>query len=355
MIPELHEKLVDRIGATVRLRKTSAHEWAGPCPKCGGKDRFRVNDERGWFCRQCCGDPASGGHWGDYADFTKFAFGWELRDTLKAMGLNRHITAQEMQALEQERARNEAQQRREEAITQSEVWACLTHEADYLKYHRIMNESVEALALWQDRGLSFDWPDMFMLGYCPSKIWKSGDEYFECASLTIPYLRAIYDEMNEVIVETRCIGLRHRLLMDNPPGGKYRPHMAGAGNHLYFTQPRQSRIDGGGLLIVEGEIKAMVVEANLWTGGIAGDSEPIFPELSVVGIPGKSYKPEWIQQFRQARRVWICLDPDARTEAMRLREQIGNIAHVILLPEKIDDLLNAGIIDQRELLDLFRN
>lgn len=34
------------------LRRESASELAGPCPKCGGADRFHV--QRGWFfCRQC--------------------------------------------------------------------------------------------------------------------------------------------------------------------------------------------------------------------------------------------------------------------------------------------------------------
>jgi len=34
----------------------------GPCPVCGGKDRFRFDDKDGrgtWFCSQC--DPQSGG------------------------------------------------------------------------------------------------------------------------------------------------------------------------------------------------------------------------------------------------------------------------------------------------------
>lgn len=35
-------------------RKTAAGEYEGPCPRCGGSDRFVVNDrERWWFCRQC--------------------------------------------------------------------------------------------------------------------------------------------------------------------------------------------------------------------------------------------------------------------------------------------------------------
>ena len=62
--------LVDFIGTTTTLKKQAAREWAGPCPKCGGRDRFRVTDT-GWFCRKCTGEPGSGGHWGDALDFVQ--------------------------------------------------------------------------------------------------------------------------------------------------------------------------------------------------------------------------------------------------------------------------------------------
>jgi hypothetical protein len=43
------------------LRKESGREWAGPCPRCGGDDRFHVNagaaGEGWWFCRQCHSKP----------------------------------------------------------------------------------------------------------------------------------------------------------------------------------------------------------------------------------------------------------------------------------------------------------
>lgn len=42
-----------------RVASTGGGEWAGPCPFCGGKNRFRVqpNHQAGgiWFCRQCTG------------------------------------------------------------------------------------------------------------------------------------------------------------------------------------------------------------------------------------------------------------------------------------------------------------
>jgi DNA primase len=53
----------------VRLKKiatTRDGEFAGPCPFCGGRDRFRVQPQEGlWFCRQCSPD----GRWQDAIAF----------------------------------------------------------------------------------------------------------------------------------------------------------------------------------------------------------------------------------------------------------------------------------------------
>ena len=49
--------ILDLIGEDTRLRRVAATgggEWAGPCPFCGGRDRFRVWPERGrYWCRRC--------------------------------------------------------------------------------------------------------------------------------------------------------------------------------------------------------------------------------------------------------------------------------------------------------------
>lgn len=37
-----------------RVSRTQGGEYAGPCPLCGGRDRFRVQPQRGrWLCRYC--------------------------------------------------------------------------------------------------------------------------------------------------------------------------------------------------------------------------------------------------------------------------------------------------------------
>ena len=51
------DDLLALIGRDTELRRvasTHGGEYAGPCPWCGGRDRFRVWPERGrWWCRQC--------------------------------------------------------------------------------------------------------------------------------------------------------------------------------------------------------------------------------------------------------------------------------------------------------------
>src|SRR3990167_7590629 len=50
--------LVDLAGRYTTLEKETPGEWAGPCPKCGGDDRFHVK-AKSFFCRHCF--PLPGG------------------------------------------------------------------------------------------------------------------------------------------------------------------------------------------------------------------------------------------------------------------------------------------------------
>jgi len=60
---------------------TSRH---GPCPACGGKDRFRYDDQGGrgtWICSQGGGEPAAG----DGFALLEHVHGWGFRDALAAV------------------------------------------------------------------------------------------------------------------------------------------------------------------------------------------------------------------------------------------------------------------------------
>jgi hypothetical protein len=80
-IDELKRRL-PRLETTVpNLFSKTASEMAGPCPKCGGKDRFIINtaDQRFW-CRQC--------KWhGDVIDYNCFDEGLDLKGLMQAYGV----------------------------------------------------------------------------------------------------------------------------------------------------------------------------------------------------------------------------------------------------------------------------
>jgi hypothetical protein len=49
-----------RLGLHAALKRAS-HEWVGPCPACGGRDRFQLNESKGVFlCRHCTPDGGDG-------------------------------------------------------------------------------------------------------------------------------------------------------------------------------------------------------------------------------------------------------------------------------------------------------
>jgi DNA primase len=81
--------LADLIGRDVRLKKvatTRGGEWAGACPFCGGRDRFRVQPEKGlWFCRQC----SPSGRWQDAIAFVMRRDGVPFAEACRILGASR--------------------------------------------------------------------------------------------------------------------------------------------------------------------------------------------------------------------------------------------------------------------------
>jgi phage/plasmid primase-like uncharacterized protein len=73
------------VARDTRLRKvagTGRGEWAGPCPFCGGRDRFRVQPVLGsWWCRQCGGE-----RWQDVVDYVVRRDGVSFVEACRLLG-----------------------------------------------------------------------------------------------------------------------------------------------------------------------------------------------------------------------------------------------------------------------------
>lgn len=70
-----------------RVASTNGGEYAGPCPFCGGVDRFRVQPRAAhggrWWCRQCSPDQ----RWRDAIAYVRQRDGLELPAACAALGI----------------------------------------------------------------------------------------------------------------------------------------------------------------------------------------------------------------------------------------------------------------------------
>lgn len=92
----------------------------GPCPACGGKDRFRFDDNDGrgsWFCNQC--DPHAGDGFALVMNVRGCPFPEALRLVAGVLGLDASTTM-DRAALKRERTKRE-HVRRERARKQEQI------------------------------------------------------------------------------------------------------------------------------------------------------------------------------------------------------------------------------------------
>lgn len=264
----------------ITLKKVGRDEYAGPCPWCGGDDRFHVWGLGNYWCR-----PGPG-HCG--------AEGW----VDKLAGKTKPTKEQR---LEWRVARLEArQQEHERRLTLLEQMAQST---DHLQYHEGLTD--EAMGYWLTEGITEQSIGQYLLGYCPRcPTFPASDSY------TIP-----------VVNGGKLENIRHRLC--KPNGGKYRPHMAGLGTQLFnadlLDEARQR------VLVVEGAKKAIVM------------TQSGFPAVGVMGK--RSFRREWLDRFAKVQVVYIALDPDAKESAERLAGLFNGRARVVDFPVKPDDCI----------------
>lgn len=196
------DKAQDALG--ILLRRHSAGEVHGSCPKCGGDDRLIVWIHGKYWCRQC-----------------QFTGMWLGEDEAK-----------------EERRRYQAQRRQRER--QAELDLMLNGQAIWRIYHEACLANPDALAAWEESGIVESDIRKWGLGYC-----GSCPSYPDSPSLTIP-----------VWWNAKLHDLRHRLLKPPEDGGKYRTEFPGVMPHLFNLD----RVKGRRFLVVEGEKKVIVLE-----------------------------------------------------------------------------------------------
>lgn len=289
-----------RWGHLVYVVQRGPTEYSSECPNCGDTghsgrdypDRFRIFTDkgkaRGW-CRVC-------GY---------FAFADDDKPQSNITDADRQHWLEERIIREQDEVRK-AQRALE----------LLRTEATWMHYH----ESLPAFgkAWWLGKGVP-DWAiDLFFLGYCPSREWYANGEAFVSDSATIPVFAPGFELMN----------LRHRLIHPANPQDKYRPDRSGLHSAMFLTD--YDRKPAGEVLIVEGEIKAIVTWAMM-------EHSTRF----TVGVPGKSPCMSIFDILSDCDRCYVALDPDASDRAVKiaqhLNQQQRGRARIVRFHVKPDD------------------
>lgn len=317
----------------------SGSEWRSCCPLHGGNnnDAFAVYNDKGkqrWKC--FTGDCGHGDvfdfvmKWQSLPDFMaayNFLGGDKTPDPLT---IARNAEAQAQRAIEAMQAEIDRAQRTLEELRHAQAW---------LSYHRNLLECTDARQLWRQRGLPDEWQDWWKLGYCPSFPVGTEAGRWLTPSLTIPVF-GVHDGSDEWPV----MNVRHRLLNPPKPNDKYRPERPGLQSTPYIANP-YSGFDTDPILVVEGEIKAMVTFKTIWANG---------ETIQVIGIPGKTQFRSIVDQLA-GHDVYILFDPDAGKQAEEASLQVSG--KYITFPMKIDDAINAGALDRagiKRLLNMGR-
>jgi DNA primase len=279
-----------------RLHKVAVNEMAGPCPKCGGSDRFRVRYSRetgtwSFLCRSCwdAGQylPERGRKrgWGDAIDYLRHYRGMAFEEA-KA-----RVTGQEISA--NHRAAPQRGYRLPE-------WQATTHKAMQAHQAQLWSQDTLALEYARCRGLYDHTIKQFQLGYSIHH--------------GIPYL--VIPSINEGQYVTVY---RRDLRPDVPKGQRWKDAPGGTKEELYLADCLWLRNDLP-VVVCEDALSALSVyqecgdlvnvvatggaECGLLTRWIARLAcMPLVLIALDADAAGDRYAVEWIRRLRNARRL----------------------------------------------------
>jgi hypothetical protein len=315
-IKEQYDLLTEVEKHTQLTKKTSSGEYAGACPKCGGSDRFVVND-LGFMCRQC--KPVGNGKpWFDVIEFWIFVTGRTFKEVLDDKGLN--ITPEQITEARLAKVESELQQIKEKQQTQDEALEELRSNQNWLLYEKNLLDSERGIALWEGHGVPAAWHTYFGLGYAP--------KFYAGESLAIPIRK----------LDMEVVNIKHRII--NPENGRYRNELKGLPQTLYYANPKAGITDR--VVVVEGEKKAMISFMHIYN-----------PEIQVVGT-GKIINGDLAEELFGASRIDYIPDPD-----LTKKELIQNIkvlgkerTYYTRTFDKVDDMLRCGDMSGKDLFGL---
>ena len=290
--------ILEIIGRDTELRwvaSTDGGEWAGPCPFCGGSDRFHVwphhsSGKGRWWCRGC-------GASGDAADYVQKRDGCGYREAKERLGqpltgrapAGKAGRAPELRPVTPAPRPGQAWQER----GRFHVEAC-----ERALWHS--RAGTEGLRHLLGRGLCEATIRHFRLGFCPEQKFDDpgawgldGNKIFIGQGVTVPHLE-----------DGNLWGIKVRLL----------PPTVWEGVERRYSSPRGCKavlfgldgLQGGGLplLLCEGELDMILAWQEIGGGG------PGLADVATFAGAGRGVPLSWLSRILSYSRILVAYDTD---------------------------------------------
>jgi hypothetical protein len=258
-----------------RVASTNGGEWAGPCPWCGGTDRFRVwpNAARPrYWCRRC-------GRSGDAIQYLRDRYGLGFREACEKLGLEPRepgISAPELRPRAQPLSAPPARwQERAKAFiqeSQAALWSVQGGKALAWLHGRGLKDDTIRSA-----GLGYNWEDRREGG----ELWGLERDVWLPRGIVIPW---------QISNQVWALSIRR------PAGEPKYCQVAGSSNALYGADSLQA---GSAAVLVEGVFDALAVKQA------AGDLA-----AAVACGTGGARHPRWIAKLALCNVVLVAFDAD---------------------------------------------
>lgn len=273
----------------VKVAATKGGEYAGPCPICGGNDRFRVWPEKNKsFCRQCPADDA----YRDSIQLLKDCKNMTYKEACDFLQIE--IKAYKNQPKTVLRKKKVTDFTARPNIEPEKLWQEKGIAFVKFCYDELMNNPKQ-LNYLLSRGITKDTAQRFCLGYNPSiqfrsrKSWglkENGKKLCLGKGIVIPYF-----------VNNQLVRIRTRLdelYNDN------RYYILPGSSMAYFNCRSINQLYGNPYMIIESELDAILIEQE------AGDI------IHVASIGNSSAKPDELtmQDLNKSEYILNAQDAD---------------------------------------------
>lgn len=291
MIDQQHINLIELIPTQlIKVASTNGGEYAGACPMCGGKDRFRVQPNAKpnprWFCRKCSDKG------GDAIAFLMAYSNLTFKDACNELRV--HIDLDKW-SKQQKQHQEPALPYAKEKPTGSDLDRWQERAGKFIAYadHQMWGMDRTARQYLNERGFYDQTIGRYLLGYNPKNLrddWGLDKNVWLPAGIVIPYERGEH----ATITKIRIRRSEHKKGDDI---GKYIPP-AGVKNTAYLTR---RLLIGDTVLIVESELDAIMLKQEVDSPYVVG--------MATGGTHGAKLL-KYLALLALARRVIVAFDSD---------------------------------------------